>query len=501
MPFIRRKRGRLLLVHSRREGGRVVQDELVSFDSADAVDEILKPAMWATWRHTLERRYPDLCWDWDSVRRDLLSGAAALRSGGPSPTVQRLAGLAIDLAIALVGLSPAKAGDAAVIAELRPALGPLLTHLNRVLGTAADDLQRSPIQIDTSSAQSIFDEAMDDATTQFGMGLVLLNLGRTEEADRALLHGMAANRYVVPILFGDQWTLLDGWHGTHLAEPEHAAWIVSSTRDLWNANPVYLDHLADLWRHPAVRAWRERLDNSMVALRDAPGATPNRSARVDRHFRLMRGDEIERVRLAATTGESGPHVRPVPEEERFEVGYTYIIDMRHRDAPPDANLPAAFWKAVAYEGRIVEAGSAWGQSDTLDTAIRCRRRPQNKACPGHIRVRVDAGVILWGCTRCRDNGRISEWQGLRWDFSAHRAGADALRVAVTWSDLASLRKLMAAPMLQLLARAEYGAEGPTLVGSATELRFAAMASAATGAEDVADALLAALGPAAGKFEA
>ena len=177
----------------------------------------------------------------------------------------------------------------------------------------------------------------------------------------------------------------------------------------------------------------------MVALRDAPGATPNRSALVSRHFALMRPDEIERVRLAVMTGESSPVRRSVSEEERFEVGNTFIVDMRHRDAPADADLPAAFWKAVNYEGRIVEAGSAWGRAETLDSAIRCRRKPRNKACPGHLRVRVDSEVILWGCTRCRDNGRISEWQGLRWDFSTQRAGSDALRVAVSWSDLASLR--------------------------------------------------------------
>ena len=106
------------------------------------------------------------------------------------------------------------------------------------------------------------------------------------------------------------------------------------------------------------------------------------------------------------------------EDERFDVGNSYVTDMRHRVAPADAELPAAFWRIVAYEARIVEAGSAWGHADTLESAIRCRRKPRSKACPGHLRVRADDGVILWACTRCRDQGRISAWQGLQWDFSS-----------------------------------------------------------------------------------
>ena len=72
---------------------------------------------------------------------------------------------------------------------------------------------------------------------------------------------------------------------------------------------------------------------------------------------------------------------------------------------------------------------------------------------------------------------------------------------MSWSDLASLRKLTAAPMPQLLARTEYGVEHPTLVGSVNELRFAATAAAKSGAEGPAGVLLAALRPAAGEFEA
>jgi tetratricopeptide (TPR) repeat protein len=641
MPFVRRKRGRLLLVHSRREGGRVVQEELVAFDSADEVDGILSPAMWATWKRTLERRYPDLKWDWDGVRRDLVSGAAALRPAGPSPTVQRLAGLAIDLAIELIGLSPAKAGDAAIIAELRPAFGPLLSHLNRVLGSAADEFRSPPMHIETDPAQSIFDDAMehwwngdraaavrgykralkvdprhgdahnhigiadmdkgrlddaerhfraaidgsartiephggslewanldnrsylrahgnlalalrkrgkwadameiheqmlrwnpndnqgvrfllgeeyhrlgnhkkalaaykkceDDVSTLFGMGMLLLELGRVEEGDRALLKGIAENRYLVPILLGDNWARLDAWHGSNLAEPEHAADVAELTGDLWRISDDGFDHLADLWHAPSVQNWRNKLDDIMVALRDAPGSTPNRSALLSRRYSLVSDEEIERVRQAVRAGGVAADAGMEGEHERFDVGNSYVTDMRHRVAPAEADLPPAFWRIVAYEGRIVEAGSAWARADTLESAIRCRRKPRSKACPGHLRVRAEDSVILWACTRCRDQGRISAWQGLQWDFSAAAAPSDAVRVAVSWGDFATLRKITTGPVPYLVARAEFGVEGPTLVASARELRFAATASATTGAQDLAGALLTAAGPADGGFEA
>ena len=72
---------------------------------------------------------------------------------------------------------------------------------------------------------------------------------------------------------------------------------------------------------------------------------------------------------------------------------------------------------------------------------------------------------------------------------------------MTWRQLASLLKLTAAPMQQLLARAEYDVERPTLAESVNELRSAATAAAAAGADGVAEVLLAALGSSAGAFEA
>jgi hypothetical protein len=209
--------------------------------------------------------------------------------------------------------------------------------------------------------------------------------------------------------------------------------------------------------------------------------------------------EIERVRCAV--GRERREEAETGEEERFEVGDSFVTDMRHRVAPRDAGLPDAFWRIVAYEGRIVEAATAWGRPGPLDTAIRCRRRPRRRPCPGHLRVRVDDGDILWACTRCRDNGRIYCWQGLEWDFSGDQLDDGALRVRVSWADFGALQTMDTRAMRVLRARAIYGVQGPTLVGSAADLRRAAMACADTGAEDVAGVLFARIAAAGGSVEA
>ena len=55
--------------------------------------------------------------------------------------------------------------------------------------------------------------------------------------------------------------------------------------------------------------------------------------------------------------------------------------------------------------------------------IRCRRRPDHRACAGTIAFRLWADQrITWGCPICGDNGVISNWQATRWD---HRAFVQA----------------------------------------------------------------------------
>ncbi len=57
------------------------------------------------------------------------------------------------------------------------------------------------------------------------------------------------------------------------------------------------------------------------------------------------------------------------------------------------------------------------------TGLRCRRRPQRKACPGIIQAGFEPGTsaIRWFCPACDDRGWIRGWHETRWDKGG-RAG-------------------------------------------------------------------------------
>ena len=77
--------------------------------------------------------------------------------------------------------------------------------------------------------------------------------------------------------------------------------------------------------------------------------------------------------------------------------------------------------------------TAWGPGQgRIDTAIRCRRRPGRRACPGRLHVEhTEADDIRWSCPRCDDNGFIAGWAGSAWDRSGlPLPGADAVDVVL-----------------------------------------------------------------------
>lgn len=94
----------------------------------------------------------------------------------------------------------------------------------------------------------------------------------------------------------------------------------------------------------------------------------------------------------------------------------YISDMTHF-LDEQGNIA----KGMHQEGRemasflalIVDAATQELQSSTMATKIRCH----NKKCDGTIEIVLgsERDEILWMCTHCDDDGKISGWEKTKWD--------------------------------------------------------------------------------------
>jgi hypothetical protein len=62
---------------------------------------------------------------------------------------------------------------------------------------------------------------------------------------------------------------------------------------------------------------------------------------------------------------------------------------------------------------IIDAATKDYPPPTKSTEIRCMM----KKCTGTIEIGVNAReeVIEWQCTKCKEAGKISGWQGTKWD--------------------------------------------------------------------------------------
>jgi hypothetical protein len=103
----------------------------------------------------------------------------------------------------------------------------------------------------------------------------------------------------------------------------------------------------------------------------------------------------------------------------------YVCDYRHdpraHRCPPD--FPRSALRLWDYFGSIVQGASAtWGGVVPRRIALRCRRRPDRRPCPGWIEVfpasgeRLE-GTLVWTCPRCGDAGSLSHWRGSEDDLS------------------------------------------------------------------------------------
>lgn len=121
-----------------------------------------------------------------------------------------------------------------------------------------------------------------------------------------------------------------------------------------------------------------------------------------------------------------------------------VTDLSHYlDLPPDTPAPAR--RLAQHLGNIVRAATAGDAGSAWQSALPCRRRPANRACPGQmivLRTQADA-PIRWQCNRCEDTGLISNWHDSRYDL--RRRGltvADPERnIVITNETATALREL------------------------------------------------------------
>lgn len=94
-----------------------------------------------------------------------------------------------------------------------------------------------------------------------------------------------------------------------------------------------------------------------------------------------------------------------------------VSDLQHSlDLPADTRRPAQ--RVADLLSDLVRAATAGDAGTAWVTALPCRRRPGNRACPGRMNVLRDATnvSIQWQCSVCEDAGMISNWQDSPFDL-------------------------------------------------------------------------------------
>jgi hypothetical protein len=121
-----------------------------------------------------------------------------------------------------------------------------------------------------------------------------------------------------------------------------------------------------------------------------------------------------------------------------------VTDLHHfLDLPQDTPGPA--WRLAEHLSNIVRAATAGDAGTAWESALPCRRRPANRACPGRIVVlRTEPGApIRWQCSVCDDAGVISNWEDSVFDLRRRQlavAGA-ASEIVIPNQIAAALRDL------------------------------------------------------------
>jgi hypothetical protein len=124
-----------------------------------------------------------------------------------------------------------------------------------------------------------------------------------------------------------------------------------------------------------------------------------------------------------------------------------VTDLHHLlDLPPDTPRPAR--RLAEHLSNIVRAATAGDAATAWESALPCRRRPANQACPGRMIVlRTEPGSpIRWQCSVCDDAGAITNWEDSVYDLRRRQ-----LTIAETTNEIVIPNEVAAALRdLQLL---------------------------------------------------
>jgi hypothetical protein len=121
-----------------------------------------------------------------------------------------------------------------------------------------------------------------------------------------------------------------------------------------------------------------------------------------------------------------------------------VTDLHHLlDLPPDTPGPAR--RLAEHLANIVRAATAGDAGTAWESALPCRRRPANRACPGRMIVLCTQpeAPIRWQCSVCDDAGVISNWEDSAFDLRRRQlaiAGA-ANEIVIPDEVAAALRDL------------------------------------------------------------
>ena len=125
---------------------------------------------------------------------------------------------------------------------------------------------------DFDQAIKAYEKGLEEPGCRYSLALALHETKQDHKVGLALLRAFEANRYIAPMLLGEKWKALKGFHGTNMAEPEWAADYVQQQGDLWRRVPSSAELLLRWWQAEPVRNWIAELDETVVQLgRRGPG--------------------------------------------------------------------------------------------------------------------------------------------------------------------------------------------------------------------------------------